>query len=79
MGLNKTEFITINRDQGLHNIEENVTIKQVQNFKYLNDILNKKDINLEDIVSKNCKARQIIVCLNSLWCYKNISLENKFD
>ena len=39
----KTEFIVINTDQEFHiNIEENVTIKQVQNFKYLGVNLNKK-------------------------------------
>ena len=43
---NKTEFIAINSDQEFHiNIEENVTIKQVQNFKYLGVNLNKKGIN----------------------------------
>ena len=39
--------------------------------------LNKKWINSEDIVSKICKGRQIIGCLNALWCDKNISLETK--
>jgi hypothetical protein len=33
---NKTEFIAVNTGQRFHiNLEENVTIKQVQNVKYL--------------------------------------------
>ena len=47
------------------------------NFKYLGVSLNKKGINSEDIVSKICKGRQIIGCLNSLWWDKNSSLEIK--
>jgi hypothetical protein len=40
---NKTEFIAINTDQRFYiNLEENVTIKQAQNLKYLCVILNKK-------------------------------------
>ena len=36
INFNKTEFIAIDTDQEFHiNIEENVTIKQVQYFKYL--------------------------------------------
>ena len=35
INFNKTEFIAINTAQEFHiNIEESVTIKQVQNFKY---------------------------------------------
>jgi len=76
--LNKTEFIVINTDQEFHiNIEENVTIMQVQNFKYLGVSLNKKGLNSKDIVNKICKGRQIIGCLNSLWWDKNISLDTK--
>jgi len=42
INFNKTEFIALNTDQGLHiHIEENVTVKQVQNFKYLGVNLNK--------------------------------------
>ena len=50
-------------------IEENVTIKQVQRFKCPGFSLNKKGINLEDIVSKifKEKQKQKIGCLNSLW------------
>ena len=45
INFNKTEFIAINTDQEFHiNIEEIVTIKQVQNFKYLGVNLNKKGI-----------------------------------
>ena len=63
INFNKTEFIAINTDQEFHiNLEENVTIKQVQNFKYLSVSLNKKRINLKDIVNKTCKGRQIIGC-----------------
>ena len=43
INFNKTEFIAINTEQRFHiNLEENVTNKQVQNFKYLGIILNKK-------------------------------------
>ena len=36
INFNKTQLLAINTDQEFHiNIEENVTIKQVQNFKYL--------------------------------------------
>ena len=59
------------------NIEENVTIKQAQNIKYLGVNLNKRDINSKDIVNKICKGKQIIGCLNSLWWDKNISLDTK--
>ena len=60
INFNKTEFIAINTDQEFHiNIEENVTIKQAQNFKYLGVNLNKKDINSKDIVNKIFEARQI--------------------
>ena len=68
----------MNTDQEFNiNIEENVTIKQVQNFKYLGVNLNKKGINSKDIVNKICKGKQIIGCLNSLWGDKIISLETK--
>ena len=71
-----TEFIAINTDQEFYiDIEENVTVKQVQNFKYLCVSLNKKGMNSRDIVNKICKGRQIIGCLNSLWWDKNISLD----
>ena len=74
----KTEFIAINTDQEFQiNIEENVTIKQVQNFKYLGVNLNKKGINSKGTVNKICKGKQIIGCLNSLWCDKSISLDTK--
>ena len=40
---NKTEFIATNTDQKFHmNIEEKVTIRQVQNLKYLGVNLNKR-------------------------------------
>ena len=39
--------------------------------------LNKKGVSLEDIVSKICKGRQIIGCLNSLWWDKKIALDTK--
>ena len=39
--------------------------------------LNKKGINSKDIVSKICKGKQIIGCLNSFRWDKNISLETK--
>ena len=39
--------------------------------------LNKKCIHSKDIVNKICKGKQIIGCLNSLWCDKNISLDTK--
>ena len=52
-------FIAINTDQEFHiNIEENVTIKQVQNFKYFGVNLNKKGINSEDIVIKFSKENK---------------------
>ena len=42
INFNKTEFIAINTDLEFHiNIEENVTINQVQNFKYLGVYINK--------------------------------------
>ena len=67
INFNKTEFIAINTDEEFHiRIEENVTIKQVQNFKYLGVSLNKKDMNSKHTVNKICKGRQIIGCLNSL-------------
>ena len=73
---NKTEFVAINTYQKFHiNIEENFTIKQVQNFKYLGVSLNKKGINSKD--NKICKGRQIIGYLKSLWWDKNISLYKK--
>ena len=34
---------------------------EAANFKNSGDILNEKRINSEDIISKNCKGRQIIV------------------
>ena len=53
INFNKTEFIAINTDQKFHiKIEENVTIKRVQNFKYLAVSLNKKGINSEDLQRK---------------------------
>ena len=56
INFNKTEFIAINTDQEFHiNVKENVTIKWVQNFKYLGVSLNKKGINSKDIVNKICK------------------------
>ena len=59
INFNKTEFIAINTDQELHiNIEENVTIKEVQNLKYLGENLNKKGINSKDIVNKICKGNE---------------------
>ena len=58
------------------NIEENVTNKQVKNFKYLGVSLNKKDMNSKDIVNKICKGWHITGCLNSLWD-KNISVNTK--
>ena len=43
INFNKTKFIAINKDQRVYvNIEENVKIKQVQNFKYLGVTLNKR-------------------------------------
>ena len=43
INFNKTEFIAINTNQTFHiNIEENVTIKQVRNIKYLGVHLRKK-------------------------------------
>jgi Reverse transcriptase (RNA-dependent DNA polymerase). len=78
INFNKTEFIAIRTDQEFHiNIEENVRIKQVQNFKYLGVSLNKKGINLKDSVNKICKGRQITGCLNSKWWNKNIPLDTK--
>ena len=58
------------------NIEENVTIKQVQNFKYFGVRLNIKGINSKQIVNKICKGRQIIGCLSSWW-EENISLDTR--
>ena len=58
-------------------IEENVTIKQVQNFKYLRVSLNKNGIISKDIVNKICIGRQIIGCPDPLWWDKNISLDKK--
>ena len=75
---NKSEFMAINTHKVFHiNIEANVTIKKVQNFQYLGVILNKKNINPEDIISQICKERQITVCLNLLYLDKNISLKQK--
>ena len=52
INFNKIEFIAIT-DQEFHiNIEENVTIKQAQNFRYLGVNLNKKGINSKDIVNE---------------------------
>ena len=71
-------FIAINTDHEFDiDIEENVTIKQVQNFKCLGVSLNKKCIDSKHIVNKIFKGRQIISCLNSLWWDKNISLDTK--
>ena len=43
INFDKTEFIAINTDQEFHiNIEENVTTKQVQNFKYVGVIVLKR-------------------------------------
>ena len=67
INFNKTEFIAINTDQEFHiNIEANVTIKQLQNVKYLGVSLNKKGINSKYTVNKICKGNQLIGCLNSL-------------
>ena len=52
-------------------------LSRVQNFKYLGVRLNKKRINSKYKVNKICKGRQIIGCMNSLWCDKNISLDTK--
>ena len=60
----------------LKNIKENVTIKQVQNFKYLGVSLNVKGINSKEIVNKIIKGRHTIGCLNSWWD-TNISLDTK--
>ena len=56
-----------------------MTIKQVQNFKYLGVNLNKNGINSKDIVNKICKGKQIIGCQNPLWWDKNISLDTLVD
>ena len=65
-------------DQEFHiNIEQNVTIKQVQNFKYLGVSFNKKGVISKDVVNQICKGRQIIGCLISLWWDKNISLDTQ--
>jgi hypothetical protein len=66
MYFNKTEFIGINTDQRFHiNIEENVIIKQFQNFKYLGLMLNKKGMSSEDIICKIYKE-WLKSCLSSL-------------
>jgi Reverse transcriptase (RNA-dependent DNA polymerase). len=48
INFNKTEFHI--------NVEENFTIKQVQNCKYLGISLNEKGMNSKDIVNKICKG-----------------------
>ena len=46
INFNKIEFIAVNTDKKFHiSIEENVTVKQIKNFKYLSSNLNKKGIN----------------------------------
>ena len=56
INFNKTQFIATNTDQKFHiNIEENVTIMQVKNFKYLGVSLNKRSKNSKDIVNQICK------------------------
>ena len=58
INLDKTAIIAINTEQGFHiNIEENVTIKQVRNFKYLGVSSNKKGVISKDIVNTICTGK----------------------
>ena len=48
-----------------------------ENLKYYEVTLNKKGIHSEESISKICKGKQIVGCLNSIWRDKNIYLGGK--
>lgn len=74
----KTEYLVVNSMANFQvMIDDNSSIKQVNQTKYLGAIIGTEGTSDREIRSRMEKSRKVLGCLNSIWWDKNISKSTK--
>lgn len=78
VSLEKTEYLVVGSDAKFEVlINDDVQIRQIEQFKYLGVIIDGDGIGSQNIRFRIQEARKVIGALNSVWWDKNINRTNK--
>lgn len=78
INFNKTEYMVTGTEANFQIlIDDDIEVKQVENFKYLGCTISRDGIGKEEVRNKVEQGKKVVGCLNSIWWDKHIRKEVK--